>query len=384
MEYSREQHQALRNIDITLVYERFGLDNTGDKRIKNAVDVLMFIKGIPFAEAIPMLAEAFPEALEGPLPVLPPAREKKPKTDTPTKENLTLIAQERFFAGVTCSKYDILLVPQDGDRHTQEFLGKKQEKILDHKFQYFLRQANKARDAVYVRPAREIEHGYVFIDDIDGCIIDEMKEDGHIFAATLETSPKNFQGWLDAGIPLNELERQALQRYLATQYGGDQGSTSGEHFGRLPGFLNTKFEHFEKGGPGKYPWVMIRDSSGAVDPAMAPLLAVDAIMDIKKTCGEVSIGDIPRKATEQAMGAYRTAQLRLRATTTDNSVIDFATCRIMYDAGYSQEIIAGVLLQALKEDGRDRKHPGENYVRRTVSRALADKIPPAEEEAPTM
>lgn len=390
MEYTREQHQALRNIDIQSVCERFSLTLTDEKRIKNAVDVLMFIKGVPFSEAICMLSKAFPDVLKGPLPVLSAPRNKtEKKTDAPAKENLTLRSQKAFFAGVACSKYDILLVPQNKDRHTQIFLGKKQEKILDHKFQFFLRQANFARDAVYVRPAREVAHGYIFIDDIDSVIIGEMKEDGHVFAAVLETSPKNFQAWMDAGVALNEQERYALQRYLAQRYSGDLGSTSGEHYGRLPGFLNTKNQHFDEGkAAGQYPWVMVRDSSGAVDPAMAPLLILDDVMGIKKAGDEVSIGDIPGEAPETAMEAHRTAQLRLKVTTTDNSVIDFAACRILWDAGYSQEIIAGVLLQALKEDGRDRKHPGENYVRRTVSRALADKMPaaapPVEEEAPTM
>lgn len=398
MEYSREQHQALRNIDIQSVCERFSLTITDNKRIKNAVDVLVFIKGVPFSEAIPMLAEAFPEALEGPLPVMPEPRQKQEKkTDAPEKENLTLIAQERFFAGVCCSKYDILLFSSKNslefektERHPQQFSGKNTEKILDHKFQYFLKQANMTGDAVYIRPSREIDHGYVFIDDIDGVTIEEMKEDGHVFAAVLETSPKNFQAWMDAGVALNEQERYALQRYLAQRYSGDPGSTSGEHYGRLPGFLNTKNEHFEKGGPGKYPWVIIRGYSGAVDPALAPLLALDEVMDIKERKGMVIIGEIPEQTPEATMAAYRESQHRLTqcAAIIDNSAIDFSICRILWDAGYSQEIIAGVLLQALKEDGRDRKHPGENYVRRTVSRALADKMPaaapPVEEEAPTM
>ena len=102
---------------------------------------------------------------------------------------------------------------------------------------------NQRGAEVYIRPARWMPHGtpgrwpLVFLDDVSPAQVAEI---GQFSALVVETSPGRCHVWLAVSRPLDEEERKALQTKLAGQFGGDFGSISGEHFGRLPGFRNHK------------------------------------------------------------------------------------------------------------------------------------------------
>lgn len=97
---------------------------------------------------------------------------------------------------------------------------------------------------VYVRPARWMPDGtlaswpLIFLDDVNP---DQAAKIAAQFSAmVIETSPNRCHVWLAVSRPLDEDERKALQRHLIAEHGGDGGSVSGEHFGRLAGFKNHK------------------------------------------------------------------------------------------------------------------------------------------------
>ena len=57
----------------------------------------------------------------------------------------------------------------------------------------------------------------------------------------VETSPNNFQVWLNHGRVLSDRFLSTLvARGLASRFGGDRGSCDWRHFGRLAGFTNQK------------------------------------------------------------------------------------------------------------------------------------------------
>lgn len=63
--YSKEQIAALRTIPVSEVRQAFGLPESDSKKIRNAVDVLVYQKDVPYAEAVDALARRFPSVVSG-------------------------------------------------------------------------------------------------------------------------------------------------------------------------------------------------------------------------------------------------------------------------------------------------------------------------------
>jgi hypothetical protein len=58
----------------------------------------------------------------------------------------------------------------------------------------WLKRMNAKGNDVYIRPAGE--HGLVLVDDLTADKISSMAKDGFPSAATIETSPGNYQAWV--------------------------------------------------------------------------------------------------------------------------------------------------------------------------------------------
>jgi hypothetical protein len=103
---------------------------------------------------------------------------------------------------------------------------------------------NNRGGEVYIRPARWLPDGepgrwpVVFLDDLTREAARALAREYK--ALVVETSPGLHHVWLAVSRALSEHERKALQTKLASKYGGDRGSISGEHFGRMPGYKNNK------------------------------------------------------------------------------------------------------------------------------------------------
>src|SRR5947207_5531477 len=88
-----------------------------------------------------------------------------------------------------------------------------------------------------------------------------MKREGFVPAVLVETSPCNFQAWLNHGKELERSLSTAVAKTLAAKFHGDLGSADWRHFGRLAGFTNCKEKHRQPDG--YFPYVLLREASGS-------------------------------------------------------------------------------------------------------------------------
>lgn len=102
----------------------------------------------------------------------------------------------------------------------------------------WLRWQNSQGRNVYIRPAGE--HPLSLIDDLTADAVKRMKDEGFMPSAVVETSPGNFQAWVNHGEVLPKALSTAAARALAAKFGGDKGAADWRHFGRLSGFTNRK------------------------------------------------------------------------------------------------------------------------------------------------
>jgi hypothetical protein len=87
-----------------------------------------------------------------------------------------------------------------------------------------------------------------------------LKEEGFDPAIVVETSPGNFQVWLNHGEVLSKEISTLASRLLARRFLGDPASADWRHYGRLAGFTNRKEKY--RGESGLYPFVLLHEASG--------------------------------------------------------------------------------------------------------------------------
>ena len=124
----------------------------------------------------------------------------------------------------------------------------------------WLRRENAYGAHIYIRPSGA--HAPSLIDDLSADSLKRMKEAGFETAVTVETSPGNFQTWLNHGRVLTCALSTLAAKDLAGRFGGDPSSADWRHFGRLAGFTNQKpGRRLPTGLP---PFVQLRQSRGGV------------------------------------------------------------------------------------------------------------------------
>lgn len=125
----------------------------------------------------------------------------------------------------------------------------------------WLKAKNMEGAAIYIRP--EGEHHLSLIDDLKPERLVAMKEQGFEPCLVVQTSPNNYQAWLDHGRSLPKEVSTAAARTLAEKFEGDLGSADWRHFGRLSGFTNRKEKYRMENG--LFPFVRIVEAhSGLV------------------------------------------------------------------------------------------------------------------------
>jgi hypothetical protein len=112
---------------------------------------------------------------------------------------------------------------------------------------------------VYVRPNGE--HHLSLVDDLTAEAIQRMKVEGFAPAVVVETSPGNFQAWLNHGQVLPKHISTLAARSLAERFGGDKGAADWRHFGRLAGLTNRKEKY--RSDDGHYPFVRLKEWAGS-------------------------------------------------------------------------------------------------------------------------
>jgi len=76
----------------------------------------------------------------------------------------------------------------------------------------------------------------------------------------VETSPGNFQAWLNHGEVLPKELSTFAARHLARRFLGDPASADWRHYGRLAGFTNRKERYRRENG--LFPFVLLHEASG--------------------------------------------------------------------------------------------------------------------------
>jgi hypothetical protein len=234
----------------------------------------------------------------------------------------------------------------------------------------WLRRENARGAQIFVRPHGA--HALSLVDDLNAEALARMTDDGFQPAVVVETSPANFQVWLNHGQIMSDraLSTQAAKQ-LTRRFGGDFSSADWRHFGRLAGFTNQKPKR--RLPTGLPPFVRLHEFEGRTYTA-----AREFLEDVKS---------LAHKA--RAKSSTR----RMRTTSNDDSVrslsdfhadarysgdfhrADMAWALHAASRGLPEEQIIGEILHARdlsKKGGPERQL---NYARRTAIKAVSTVEP---------
>jgi hypothetical protein len=155
-----------------------------------------------------------------------------------------------------CERFDIGIKRDTGEMILREGQGAREIEATIK----WLRHENAKGSHIYVRPAGT--HSLSLIDDLSAEAIERMKVEGFEPAVVVETSPNNFQAWLNHGQVLEALMSTGAAKALVERFGGDTSSADWRHFGRLAGFTNPKRERLLPSG--MRPFARLRSATGRV------------------------------------------------------------------------------------------------------------------------
>ena len=240
----------------------------------------------------------------------------------------------------------------------------------------WLKRMNAKGNDVYIRPAGE--HGLVLVDDLTADKLSRMAKDGFPSAATIETSPGNYQAWVKlSDKPLSAEARRIAAKGLAKHYGGDMNSADSKHYGRLAGFTNQKPKHTRDG---RQPYVLAHDCPGkAATAAPAYLERIEQGLDKAEAQKERQKRLEALQTAKPGYGGYdpikeyqRQAQ-RLMAKYGDGadlSRMDWMIAQDMAKGGRFtvQDIEKGIRECSPNVESRKAGHT-EDYARRTAEKA---------------
>jgi len=142
----------------------------------------------------------------------------------------------------------------------------------------WLRRENARGAQVFIRPHGT--HALSLVDDLSAETIPRMTDAGFQPAAVVETSPGNFQVWLNHGRILfdHAFSTQAAKE-LARRFRGDPSSADWRHFGRLAGFTNQKPKRRLRNGLS--PFVRLHGNEGRIYSAAGEFL--EEVKSLAKT-----------------------------------------------------------------------------------------------------
>ena len=242
----------------------------------------------------------------------------------------------------------------------------------------WLKRMNAKGNDVYIRPAGE--HGLVLVDDVTADKISSMAKDGFTSAATIETSPGNYQVWVKlSDKPLSAEVRRIAAQGLAKHYGGDMNSADSRHYGRLAGFTNQKPKHTRDG---RQPYVLAHECPGkAARAAPAYLERIEQGLDRKGVqkeretrLGAIQTVSTGHKTYDPVREYQRQAQRLLTkyGNKADLSRMDWMIATDMAKSGNwtQQDVEKGIREASPALESRKTGHI-EDYAKRTAEKAWA-------------
>jgi len=236
----------------------------------------------------------------------------------------------------------------------------------------WLRRLNAQGWSIYGRPATT---SHVLVDDLDPVTLAEFTI-AHRCAATVETSPRNFQTWLTVSVkPIEPGLATRVARALADRYGADRFAADAFHLGRLPGLCNRKPAYFRPDAG--YPWVVLRHAAPGVCPRAAALIhsmseaavpiATHAISAIGTECRTKLFRS---NVEEYIAGMKAVVALLPPEAIVDRSRMDFAIARNLLSRGVSEPDVVAVVRAGPRAASLPEK-TAEQYVARTITAARA-------------
>jgi hypothetical protein len=216
---------------------------------------------------------------------------------------------------------------------------------------------------IYVRPKGE--HHLSLVDDLTAEAIQRMKADGFAPAAIVETSPGNFQAWLNHGQVLPKQLSTLAARTFAERYGGDKGAADWRHFGRLAGVTNRKTKYC--GADGRYPFVRLIEASGFPYPERERFLQQLPALLRKREPVVIADG----RPIRQGNGRLTIDDFRGKAEYGgDGNRIDLAYAVYALANGISEaDVRAAIASRDLSKKGPE--HRQIDYIDRTVRKAAS-------------
>ncbi|MDQ1470508.1 MAG: hypothetical protein QOJ99_1988 [Bryobacterales bacterium] len=231
----------------------------------------------------------------------------------------------------------------------------------------WLRLQNLRGRNIYIRPKGE--HSLSLVDDLSRSAIERMKVEGFHPAAVIETSPRNFQAWLNHGHILPKEIGTAAARSLAGQFGGDTKAADWRHYGRLAGFTNQKPKH--KQSNGLFPFVKLIEATGAVYP-----MAENFISNIREQCEKDERLRRDRAASFVPSRPFYTPPKSIEAFRLnpdyggDGTRVDLAYALYAFSRGVNEsDVKAAIASRDLSHKGSERRQ--HEYIERTIRKALA-------------
>jgi hypothetical protein len=231
----------------------------------------------------------------------------------------------------------------------------------------WLRFENMRGRNIYIRPKGE--HHLSLVDDLSKSAVDRLKAEGFQPAAIIETSPQNFQAWLNHGERLTREEGTAVARVLANRFQGDTKAADWRHFGRLAGFTNQKEKYRQANG--LFPFVRLIESTGAVYPEASRFVA-----HVREQSEQEHRARRKHHGIRQSPARYNGPHKSIETFRQnpvyggDGTRIDLAYSLYALSRGASaEEVRAAIRTRDLSHKGTERRQ--EEYVERTVRKALA-------------
>lgn len=216
---------------------------------------------------------------------------------------------------------------------------------------------------VYMRPSRGASWPVIFLDDLKPDVASHISK--KYSTLVIETSKGNCQAWLRCAQSLTEPERAACQKALAPLIGADAASTSGDHFGRAPGFRNQK--------PGRNGFIVtVASSTHGTCLDTTPHLSATttgpiASLDLPlPTGGRVRLQPLPAVSVGVSDGTQSAAEFR------------FCLARFRWSkdrgrdpSGETDFLIKNITQRALERGKRGTESAAQKYAEITVIKALA-------------
>ena len=229
----------------------------------------------------------------------------------------------------------------------------------------WLKRENVKGMNINIRP---MGNHLTLLDDLSAETISTMGDQGFGPCVIIETSPRNFQVWLDHGYQLPLEDATHAAQYLAKRFGSDYGAAGRRHFSRLAGFTNRKEKHQKPDG--LFPFVRLHYAQKGQFAAAKDFPGL--LNEYKKSIA--------------LRAPYRGFVSSWLSGTKHKSVDEFRNDRSRYpklhnaDLAYAVYAISRGLDQQLIRDAiasRDLSHKGNRrsqlaYIERTIRKAIRD------------